>query len=45
MAERLIASVLKTEEGDNLSGGSNPSLPANHIDNLCVTVVMHTLPP
>ena len=28
MAERLIASVLKTEEGDNLSGGSNPSLPA-----------------
>ena len=28
MAERFIASVLKTEEGVNLSGGSNPSLPA-----------------
>ena len=28
MAERLIASILKIEEGDDLSVGSNPTLPA-----------------
>ena len=28
MAERFNASVLKTEEGVNLSVGSNPTLPA-----------------
>ena len=31
MAERLNATVLKTVEGDEPSGGSNPSLSANKI--------------
>lgn len=34
MAERLNASVLKTDDGDESSGGSNPSLSASFI---CVT--------
>jgi hypothetical protein len=33
MAERLIAAVLKTAEGDEPSGGSNPSLSATFLNS------------
>ena len=40
MAEWSIATVLKTVEG-HTSGGSNPSLSANNIDNQAVVKFTH----